>query len=605
MKTFLFLSLFIFFAVTGQAQQTENSALMAADSLIAKPKDNSKIIIYQMLVRLFGNKNTTNKYYGSLEENGSGKFSDVTDRALNELKKFGTSHVWYTGVIEHATMTDYSAYGIKPDDPDIVKGRAGSPYAIKDYYDVDPDLANNVNKRMQEFEDLVKRTHRNNLKVIIDFVPNHVARTYHSDSKPSGIRDFGEDDDVTKAFSASNDFYYIPGKPFVVPKGTDAGGPDFKSRLKDGKFDENPAKATGNNVFSASPLLSDWSETIKLNYGIDYQNGEKHYFDPVPPVWKKMRDILLFWAGKDIDGFRCDVAEMVPVEFWHWVIPQVKAVKPGLIFIAEAYNPKEYKKYLTVGGFDYLYDKVGLYDALKRLIKNDPKADVRDISDVCNKESKGFSSRMLRFLENHDEERIASRGFASNPWYAAPAMVAAATLSNGPVMIYFGQESGEPGAGKEGFGTDDNRTTIFDYWGVPEHQKWMNGGAFDGGKLSADQLRLRNFYSRLLNLSAKSEAITKGKFYELPPANGFNNRVYAWLRYTNKERLLIVVNFDRKKTMQARIHIPETVLAKAGKRTGSSIEMINMITGKQVVVAEMKDGIPVKVAPSGAVIFKL
>lgn len=568
------------------------------------PGHSGKIVIYQMMVRLFGNQNETNKYYGSKEENGVGKFNDISDKALDELKKMGISHVWYTGVIEHATMTDYSSSGIRPDDPDIVKGRAGSPYAIKDYYDVDPDLAVDVKNRMGEFESLVKRTHEKGLKVIIDFVPNHVARTYHSDAKPAGVHDFGADDDQSKAFDPANDFYYIPGKPFVVPKGTNAGGDDFKSPLKDGKFDENPARATGNNVFSEQPGLGDWSETIKLNYGIDYQNGEKKHFSPVPPVWNKMKDILVFWASKNVDGFRCDVAEMVPVEFWNWVIPQVKKQNPELVFIAEAYNPKEYKTYLTKGKFDYLYDKVGLYDGLKRLIRNEAKADVKDISYVSQVESRAFPSRMLRFLENHDEERIASAGFAGNPWYAVPGMVVSATLSGGPVMVYFGQESGEPGRGKEGFGGEDNRTTIFDYWGVPEHQKWVNGGAFDGGRLSADQRKLRVFYSSLLTFCATDEAVAKGKFLELSGGKDLNKRMYVYLRYTAKERVLVVANFDRMEALKTRIVLPDTILSGI-KRTGDSpLGVKEILSGRAFSVEDAKTGIPVDVSASGAAIYK-
>ncbi|MDQ6815229.1 MAG: alpha-amylase family glycosyl hydrolase, partial [Bacteroidota bacterium] len=329
---------------------------MTSDYTTNETVTDNKLIIYQMLVRLFGNKNTSNKYYGSKDENGVGKFNDITDRALAELKKLGVSHVWYTGVIEHATMTDYTAFGIKYDDPDVVKGKAGSPYAVKDYYDVDPDLAVNVKNRMAEYEALIGRTHANGLKVIMDFVPNHVARTSNSDVRPAGVKDFGEDDDKTKAFSPTNDFYYIPSQRFVVPYGVDAGGPNFHHPLKDGKFDENPAKATGNDVFTAKPEINDWFETIKLNYGVDYQGGKKNYFTPLPPVWTKMLNILSFWAKKKVDGFRCDVAEMVPVEFWSWVIPQVKQINPKIIFIGEAYNPAQFKNYLTTGKFDFLYD---------------------------------------------------------------------------------------------------------------------------------------------------------------------------------------------------------------------------------------------------------
>ena len=563
--------------------------------------NNHKLIIYQMLVRHFGNTNTTNNVYGSIEENGAGKFNDINAKALDELKKLGVTHLWFTGVIEHATMTDYSAYGIKADDPDIVKGRAGSPYAIKDYYDVDPDLAVDVKNRMAEYESLIARTHEHGLKVIMDFVPNHVARTYNSDAKPAGVKDFGEEDDKTKAFSPLNDFYYIPGKPFVVPVGTDAGGKNFRSPLKDLRFDENPAKATGNNVFTANPGLGDWSETIKLNYGIDYQNNEKKYLDPIPPVWLKMKDILTFWTKKDVDGFRCDMSEMVPVEFWNWVIPQIKALRPDIIFIAEVYNPKLYKEYITVGKFDYLYDKVGLYDGLRKLVKNESEADVKDISYVANEESKDFSDHMLRFLENHDEERIASEGFAKDPKYALPAMIVSATLSGGPVMIYSGQEVAEPGHGTEGFGGDDNRTSIFDYWGVPEHQKWMNGGAFDGALLSQEQKQLRSFYANLFRVCTKSEAISHGKFLELKDQPGFNNRMYAYIRYTANERVLIIANFDREKNLETTIQLPEFISKGLAH---DQLKLTDMLSGESIDINSIKQGIPIKLAPVQAKMFR-
>ncbi len=566
-------------------------------------KDN-KLIIYQMMVRLFGNKNSTNKFYGSIKENGCGKFNDVTDKALTELKELGISHVWYTGVIEHATMTDYSRFGIKVDDPDIVKGRAGSPYAVKDYYDVDPDLAVDVKNRMAEFERLLQRTHKNGLKVIMDFVPNHVARTYHWDSKPANVQDFGEQDDKTKAFDPRNDFYYIPGEEFVVPEGTNAGGEDFYSPLKDGKFHEVPAKATGNNVFSATPSLNDWYETVKLNYGIDYKDNNKTYFEPVPPVWLKMKDILLFWAKKKVDGFRCDMVEMVPVEFWSWVIPEVKKVNPAIIFIGEAYNPQEYETYYTKGKFDFLYDKVGLYDGIKKLIKNEENADIKDITKVWKEESKNYSSRMLRFLENHDEERIASEEFAQNPWLAVPGMVVSSTLGSGPVMIYFGQETGEPGKGTEGFGGDDSRTSIFDYWGVPEHQKWMNEGQFDGGRLSPDQKKLRNFYKTLLTVTAGSEAIRKGEFIPLEQLPGMTNRMYAYIRYTQNQRLLILVNFEREKELEMRLTLPDELKKTLLIQNKQILNLKDLLSGQEIKVQDIDEGIPVKVMPAGALILQ-
>lgn len=552
----------------------------------------SKPIIYQLLPRLFGNQQSNNIPFGTIEQNGSGKFNDISFKALDGLKELSVTHVWYTGVVAHASLTDYSAFGIKPDDADVVKGRAGSPYAIRDYYDVDPDLAVEVKNRMAEFEALISRTHQKELKVIIDFVPNHVARHYHSLAKPAGVEDFGFRDDVNKSFSPANDYYYVPGKSFVVP--ANEGNPNPLTALKDGQFEENPAKATGNNVFSQSPSNGDWYETVKLNYGVDYGNGEKKYFDPIPPVWTKMRDILEYWAKKGVDGFRCDMAEMVPVAFWVWVIPEVKKQYPNLIFIGEAYNPAVYKEYLYTGHFDYLYDKVGLYDGLKKLIRNEPGASVKDISKVWQVESAGFGDKMLRFLENHDEERIASAGFAGNAAYAIPAMVVSATLSAGPVMLYFGQEVGEPGKGIEGFGGEDNRTTIFDYWGVPEHQKWMNKGAFDGGLLNPEQQKLRTFYQQLMKVSGSSEAVLKGDILEVPLQT---EKAYAFIRYTGNQRLLIVANFDRDQSVIQELNVPENLL-----KGRNILQAIDLLTGTKIAHTNLS--ISLKVLPGTAQIIE-
>ncbi|MBX2945430.1 MAG: alpha-amylase [Cyclobacteriaceae bacterium] len=518
-----------------------------------------KIIVYQLMARLFGNKETVNKPYGTLLENGVGKFADINDRALVALKELGITHVWYTGVLEHAVLTDYTQFGIPLDDADVVKGRAGSPYAIKDYYDVNPDLAVSVPNRMKEFEQLIERTHKHGLKVLIDFVPNHVARAYKSDAKPKGVVDLGEFDDKRVRFKPDNNFYYLPGQSFVVPREYEPLGPNNDFPTKDGKFEETPAKVTGNDQFTASPGLHEWFETVKLNYGVDIENGRQSHFNPVPDTWVKMKDILVFWANKKVDGFRCDMAEMVPVEFWQWAIPQVKAVNPEIVFIAEIYNPNQYRNYIHTGRFDYLYDKVQLYDTLRLLVNG--QRSTKDI-EVIQNDLRGINAQMLHFLENHDEQRIASKYFAGNPWKAMPAMVISAAIDQAPVMIYFGQEVGEPGAGAEGFQGDDGRTTIFDYWGVPEHQKWMNGGAFDGASLSDDQHRLRNFYSSLLNLAGKHPAIVLGEYADITSYNidlrNFNDDVFACIRYYDKHRLLIVAAFNTS-TRRIKISIPEAL----------------------------------------------
>ena len=495
----------------------------------------SKLSIYQVFPRLFGNDKTTNKYNGSIEENGCGKFNSFTNKALKEIKNLGITHIWYTGIIEHATQTDYSYIGIRKDNPSVVKGKAGSPYAIKDYYDVDPDLAVNVEKRMNEFETLVKRTHANDLKVIIDFVPNHVARQYHSDAKPAGVIDLGQTDHSEWAFSPLNNFYYLPNQL-------------FKPQFNTGDYWEFPAKATGNDQFTSTPTQNDWYETVKLNYGVNYVEGMQKQFNPIPDTWFKMRDILLFWARKKVDGFRCDMAEMVSVEFWGWAIAQVKAQFPEVIFIAEVYNPAEYNNYLFNGRFDYLYDKVGLYDMLRNVTsRNFP---VRDITGTWQSLG-GIENQMLNFLENHDEQRIGSGFFSGNGMYAQPAMIVAATLTKAPVMIYAGQELGEQGMDCEGFSGVDGRTTIFDYWGVKSLQAWSNGGKFDGGKLTDEQKELRSFYQKLLNITISEKAITDGVMFDLEFANVDNPKFntheqYAYFRKFEDELLLIVLNFDDK-----------------------------------------------------------
>jgi glycosidase len=565
---------------------------------------DNKLIIYQLLPRLFGNTNTTNKYYGSIEENGCGKLNDITDKALGGIKNLGITHIFYTGVIEHATMTDYTKFGIKADDPDVVKGRAGSPYAIKDYYDVDPDLAVDPNQRMAEFEALIKRTHDAGLKVIIDFVPNHVARTYHSDCKPAGIHDIGEDDDNAKDFDPKNDFYYIPGQPFVVPAGYNPGGDNFHSPLKDGKFDENPAKATGNDVFNASPSINDWFETAKLNYGVDFTDNRTPHFDP-PPLWNKLYDILCYWAKKGVDGFRCDMIEYVPVEFWAWLIPKVKEAHPGAIFIGEAYHYNLYKKYIFDGKFDYLYDKTGLYDAVKKLIRNEWGSSTWAINNVWNNETAGIDEHMLRFLENHDEQRIAANDFAGNPWLAVPAMIVTATLNTGPIMLYSGQEVGEPANGSQGFSDDNGRTSIFDYCGIPEHQKWFNNGLCDGGQLDQSQKDLRGFYSTLLNAVLNSEALRTGKFYELMLANqgkpGFDDKVYIYARYTDKQRVLAIVNFSRNERW-LHVSLPDDLINQLNIR--GPVEFKDLLSSTKFKASSINDGVNIILAPTSGLLLE-
>ena len=505
-----------------------------------------KIVIYQVLPRLFGNDSRTCQPWGDKQVNGCGKMDDFTPRALEQIRSLGATHIWYTGVIEHATQTDNSLYGIPANHPAIVKGKAGSPYAIKDYYDITPDIATSISARTNEFEQLVERTHKAGMKVIIDFVPNHVARQYHSDSCPEGITDLGQEDDTTQAFSAQNNFYYIPGQELHVCD-VDLGG-----------YHEYPAKATGNDQFTAYPNRNDWYETVKLNYGVDYMGGHACHFNPIPRTWKKMLQILQFWASKGIDGFRCDMAEMVPVEFWRWAITQVKAQQPDIIFIAEVYNPNEYRNYLYNGHFDYLYDKVGLYDCLRAVTCGFIQA-----SDITQQWQAvdDIRDRMLNFLENHDEQRLASDFFAGDGEKGRAPLIVSACMGRNPMMIYFGQELGERGMDAEGFSGRDGRTSIFDYWTIDSIRRWRNKGRFDNRQLTPKEVSLQQFYSRVLNLCNSEAALREGDFYDLMYTNlrnpDFNpGKQYAFVRRYGNEIILVVANFDEE-DVEVGINIPE------------------------------------------------
>ncbi len=501
----------------------------------------NKVIIYQLIPRLFGNTNTSCIPNSSIDINGCGKLDDITTDVLLKIKELGCSHIWFTGVIEHATQTDYSNYGIKANNKSIVKGIAGSPYAITDYYDIVPALANDIEKRVTEFKDLIKRCHNIDIKVIIDFVPNHVSRDYCSDAKPNGIKDFGQDDDSTIQFKPSNNFYYITNKEFISPDHINSNEWSYK---------EFPAKVTGNDCLSNSPSIYDWYETVKLNYGIDIFNNNQRYFNPIPDTWLKMNDICKFWISMGVDGFRCDMAEMVPIEFWNWLICDIKKSNPKeIIFIAEIYKKELYRDYLYNGKFDLLYDKVGLYDTLKEIVINESGAHLitqqwQSIGDI--------EDRMLNFLENHDEVRVASDFFAKNPIKALPALITAIMLNKAPYMLYFGQELGERGMDCEGYSKVDGRTSIFDYWSVKTVREWITS--------EYKETQIRELYRKILNIASSHESIVKGGKFDLQYVNPFstdydNSRLYTFARKYNNEMILIVVNFSNL-SFDIKLNIP-------------------------------------------------
>jgi glycosidase len=510
---------------------------------------DNKLFIYQLLPRIFGNSVSRNICNGTIEENGCGKFNDITDDLLKKLKESGYTHIWYIGVLAHASTTDYTAYGIPKEFPEIVKGRAGSPYAVRDFYDVDPDLAMDIPNRMLEFEGLIKRTHDAGLKVIIDNVPNHVARNYQTVNKPEGTEDFGARDDSSIAFSPQNNFYYIPGQPLELQLSPD--------KMINAAYHEYPARVTGNDCFTSAPTQFDWYETVKLNYGVDYMDGNRSYFTPIPDTWIKMKEILLFWAEKEIDGFRCDMAEMVPLKFWQWVIPRIKIRFPEMVFLAEIYNPSAYRDFLSNNIFDYLYDKVGLYDVLR-----DVACGYRPSSDITFTLNNvgDIQHRMLNFMENHDEQRIASDYFLKDGDKGKAAMIVTSSINTNPVMIYAGQELGENGMDEEGFSGKNGRTTIYDYWSADTLHRWNNHGKWNNKRLTKKEKELRCFYNRLIRVCKEEASVSSGKFYDLMPANYENSefdstRLFAFLRSHEDELLLVVANFDHEMN-ECTVHIP-------------------------------------------------
>ena len=532
-----------------------------------------KAIIYQIFTRLFGNTNTTRKHNGTLTDNGCGKLNAFTPAVLRRIKELGATHVWYTGVIRHATTTDYTRYGIPRQHPAVVKGNAGSPYAITDYYDIDPDLATNVEKRMNEFESLVKRTHKAGLKMIIDFVPNHVARQYKSIAKPEGIADFGENDNTGMQFSPQNNFYYCPEQSFAADIDLYHG--------EELPYEEFPAKATGNDCFGNRPGRNDWYETVKLNYGVDYcdAGGVSTHFSPTPDTWKKMLDILLFWAGKGVDAFRCDMAEMVPSAFWQWVTTEVRKKHHNVKFIGEVYNPGRYREYINAG-FDYLYDKVGMYDSVRDVVCGH-----RSATDITRQwqTNDDIADHMLYFLENHDEQRIASDFFAGDARKGIPALMTSALMRTNPFMLYAGQEYGERGMDEEGFSGRDGRTTIFDYWSVDS----LIHGYSSRRQLTKEEKSIEATYKKVLNIATSEKAVTGGKFFDLmyvnPTSADFNaDRQYVFLRSNEDDLMIVLANFSDENS-DCKINIPQHAFNYLNLKKGI-MEGTDLLNGEKITI---------------------
>jgi len=586
-----------------------------------------KPVIYQVFTRLFGNTNSANIPWGSIEQNGVGKFDDFDDAALQSIAELGTSYVWYTGVPHHALVHDYTEYGISLDDPDVIKGRAGSPYAVKDYYNVNPDLALEPQNRLQEFEQLIARTHANNMKVIIDIVPNHVARHYESLNLPEGQSNFGANDNTGLEYSKHNNFYYIPDSKFEVPSGsnslqTTAGE---SSSLADGKFHEVPAKWTGNGSRKAKPDANDWYETVKVNYGVrpdgsydfvrlpaEYakRDHNSHYEfwqqqTDLPNSWYKFEAIVHYWLEKGVDGFRYDMAEMVPVEFWSFLNSSIKHKYPDTLLLAEVYNPSLYRDYILLGKMDYLYDKVEFYDELKLVMQG--KGPTKALEKTQDR-MKDIEAHMLHFLENHDEQRIASLEFAGSAEKGKPALVVSALISQSPTMLYFAQELGEDGSEETGFG-DPSRTTIFDYAGVPAHQRWMNNGKFDGAQSSDAEKALRQFYRQVMNISAEHPSML-GEYRSLHSFNtdkalGYSEKQFSFVRYTEDSALIVVTNFAEE-AVEFSLHIPKDIM-QIWSKENSKIVLHDLLSNieNELTVAESEGVVEVSLGGLASRVYEV
>jgi glycosidase len=570
--------------------------------------DGARPRIYQLFVRLFGNVNETRQPNGALAVNGVGKFHDINDAALASLQKLGFSHVWLTGILRQATGTDYSDIGQPFDDPDLLKGIAGSSYAIRDYFDVSPDYAVDPKERLAEFKALLDRLHKHRLQALIDFVPNHVARCYRSEIKPE--INFGTNDDRSVFFDPRNNFFYLQpdadGPPLRLPTCKDGVPISPTCKLAgmkcDGFFtgETDFGRVTGNNVVSWKPGLGDWYETVKLNYGFDFTDPAKQRREypnartpdkALPDTWTKMDQVIAYWQAMGVDGFRCDMSHMAPPEFWKWLIGRARGRWPDVFFIGEAYDSDPAKVPgsdpvisqlhggksnvmfdLLDAGFDAVYDDSS-YKALKNIYDGPGWA-----NDLDHARSDDFIfENSVRYAENHDEVRLAGR----DNWggigmkVGRPVTAILYGIGRGSLMLYNGQEIGEPAAGEEGFGDDDARTSIFDYWSMPELVKWTNWHKYDDGKLSGDQERLRESYGRLLAVT-NEPAFRDGAFFSLNPANNHNPHfgqvgleaagghwLYAFLRFDpiSKQRFLVVVNLHATSALQeTRILFPKEAI---------------------------------------------
>ena len=255
-----------------------------------------------------------------------------------------------------------------------------------------------------------------------------------------------------------------------------------------------------------------------------------------------------------------------------------KKTYPEIIFIAEVYNPNLYRDYIHRGHFDYLYDKVGLYDTLLNVCRGQSTQSITS----CWQSVDDIRGKMLNFLENHDEQRLASDFLLGDAEKALPALLIS-SLMPCPFMLYFGQELGERGMDAEGFSGLDGRTTIFDYWSVPSIRRWRNKGRFDGKLLTAEETALQKTYQSILQLR-EQHLFAEGGFYDLMYANPHLQRQYAFIRHLGKKFALVVANFSEREE-NISLNIPKHFFEFSGIKAKTKQSMTNVLSGSKVSIS--------------------
>ncbi len=528
-----------------------NIQVPGVKKLSTLPKPARAVTIYQVAPRTY-----------AAQGNGAalaGKLSDMTTDRLREIRDLGIDYLWLTGVLEHAARAQT--------DPDVVKGEAGSYYAIYDNWDVSSEIGT-----MADFEAVIERAHSVGLRVLIDFVANHTARLHRTDVVCKQHLDFGRGDRTEVAFDRDNNYYYMPNTSFTPPTQTGSAG-------SDGAFDtdiftpgiqlESPARVTGNDIVSPNPPISDWFETVKLNYGWDLINKRANY-SPRPRTWNQMIDVARYWVEKGVDGFRVDFAHAVPIEFWRTFAAELKAVQPQVFLLAEAYETDYRMKLpgftfydMLDAGFDSVYNSA-MYWAMHNQVQRpgDMRSAVPNRSPAlaANIVNRGF--QFTQYLENHDEERVASRTFA--PWIGERAQRAELGLAYtaylglmpGNLLMHGGQELQEDASVFGSYAGDNGKTSIFDYVYQSQTRLWQSGNRPQW------MIDFRQRYRDLLALKRLPafSAIHKESVPSLVDLDGPNNYkeqsnwISSYIRFQGNDAYLVVTNGDPFVAHAATIH---------------------------------------------------